>query len=105
MRDITASFLNEVCKDVRKEPSLIKLTGEQINEKATKTGDEARLDVSALGFWVPGQRVFCDIRVFDHNAQRYRNTNLKKCFIKNEEEKKKHYNERVLNIEMPALHH
>ena len=99
VRDITASFLNEVCKDVRKEPSLIKLTGEQINEKATKTGDEARLDVSALGFWVPGQRVFCDIRVFDHNAQRYRNTNLKKCFIKNEEEKKKHYNERVLNIE------
>ena len=50
VRDITASFLNEVCKDVRKEPSLIKLTGEQINEKATKTGDEARLWV--FGFLV-----------------------------------------------------
>ena len=63
MRDITASFLNEICKDVRKEPLLIKLTGEQINEKTTKTGDEVRLDFSALGFWVPGQRVFCGIRL------------------------------------------
>ena len=99
IRDITASLLSEVCKDVRREPSLIKLTGEVFNETTAKKNDEARLDVSALGFWIPGQRAFCDIRVFDHNAQRYKNLNLKKSFLKNEEEKKKSYNERVLNIE------
>ena len=99
IRDITASLLSEVCKDVRREPSLIKLTGEVFNETTAKKNDEARLDVSALGFWIPGQRAFCDIRVFDHNAQRYKNFNLKKSFQKNEEEKKKSYNERVLNIE------
>ena len=37
VRDITA----EVCKDVRKEPLLTKLTGENIDEKTTKIGDEA----------------------------------------------------------------
>ena len=60
---------------------------------------DCRLDVRALGFWVTGRHVFCDIRVFDHNAQRYGNTKLKKCFVKNEEEKNKQYNARVLNVE------
>ena len=83
---------------MRKEPLLTKLTGENIDEKTAKIGDEARLDISAIGFWNPGQRVFFDIRVFDHNAQRYMNNNLQKSFIRNEVEKKKH-NERVLNVE------
>ena len=30
---------------------------------------QARLDISAVGFWSPGQRV-SDKRVFDHNAQK-----------------------------------
>ena len=84
---------------MRKEPLLTKLTGENIDEKTAKIGDEARLDISAIGFWNPVQRVFFNIRVFDHNAQRYRNNNLQKSFIRNEVEKKKHYNERVLNVE------
>ena len=102
VRYITSSFLDEVCKDVRKEPLLTKLTAENIDEKTAKIGDEARLDISVVGFWSPGPRVFCDIRVFDHNAQGYRNNNLQKSFIRNEVEKKKHYNERVLK--MPASH-
>ena len=92
VRDITASLLNEVCKDVRNEPPLIQLTGETFEQRTANTSDEARLDVSALGVWITGRRVFCDIRVFDHNAQRYGNTELKNCFAKNEEEKKKQYN-------------
>ena len=98
VRNITAQMLSEVCKDVKIEPGLIKLTGEQLNVQANKN-DESRLDVSALGFWSRGQKVFCDVRVFDHNALRYSRTELKKCFQKNEEEKKKSYNERVLQIE------
>ena len=61
--------------------------------------NEARLDVSARGFWVPGQRVFCDVRIFDLDAQRYRNTEIKKCYSRNEIEKKNKYNERVLEVE------
>ena len=99
LRDITALLLKEVCPDVKKEPMLLEISNEKFNERSANTRRESRLDVSALGFWVPGQRVFFDVRVFDPNAQRYRNTEIKKCYHKNEEEKKKAYNERVLQVE------
>jgi hypothetical protein len=69
VRDITSSLLKEVCRDVRVEPSLLELNGEELNRQANRTR-EARLDVSASGFWIPGQRVFLDVRVFDLSAQR-----------------------------------
>ena len=99
IRDITASLLSEVCRDVRKEPPLIELTGEQMEERTANTTKEARLDISALGFWTPGQKAFFDVRVFDLNAMRYRNKELKRCYETNEEEKKKQYNQRVLQVE------
>ena len=99
IRDITALLLDEVCTDVRKEPMLLELNGETLHERSANTKKEARLDVSARGFWVTGQRVFCDVRVFDLNALRYKNLELKRCYSKNEDEKKKNYNERVLQVE------
>ena len=99
IRDITASVLNEVCKDVELEPLLIPLNGETFKNKSSIKGDEARLDISANGFWIRGQKAFLDIRVFNHNALRYSNQTLKKCYTINEEEKKRHYNERVLEVE------
>ena len=99
IRDITALLLKEVCHDVKKEPMLMELNHENLHEPTAVRGNEARLDVSASGFWVRGQRVFCDVRVFDPNAQRYRNTDLRKCYQKNEDEKKRKYNERVLQVE------
>ncbi|XP_057296729.1 uncharacterized protein LOC130625645 [Hydractinia symbiolongicarpus] len=99
VRDITAQLLKEVCKDVRIEPMLAPLQNERFDQKSAITSNEARLDVSALCFWIPGQRVFCDVRVFDLNAQRYRNTEIKRCYERNEQEKKRLYNERVLQVE------
>ena len=99
LRDITATALSEVCKDVEIEPMLIPLTGESFNNKTANRGNESRLDVSANGFWMKGQKAFFDVRVFNHNALRYGNQNLKKSLMKNEEEKKRHYNERVLEVE------
>ena len=82
IRDITALLLDEVCTDVRKEPMLLELNGETLHEPSANTKKEARLDVSACGFWVIGQRVFCDVRVFDLNALRYKNLELKRCYFK-----------------------
>ena len=62
---------------------------EMFEQRTANTSDETRLDVSALGFWVTDRSLFFDISVFDHNAQIYSNTELKKCFVKNEEERKK----------------
>ena len=78
---------------------LLELNGETLHERSENTKKEARLDVSARRFWVTGQRVFGDVRVFDLNAMRYKNLELKRCYLKNEDEKKKNYNERVLQVE------
>ena len=99
LRDITATLLREICHDVRTEPPLVEVNGEVLNERTANTRPEARLDISALGFWTPDQRVFFDIRVFNLHAQRYRCLELKRCFERNEKEKKRQYNERVLQIE------
>ena len=99
LRDVTASYLTEVCKDVKVEPILTTLTGEQFEERTANSAQDARLDISARGFCISGQRAFLDIRVFELNAQRYRNSNLQKCYSKNEDEKNKQYNRRVLQVE------
>ena len=84
---------------MRNEPRLITINGEEFTYKTANTSEGARLDISATGFWTPGQRAFFDIRVFDLNACRYRGLELSKCFQRNESEKKRHYNERVNNVE------
>ena len=81
-------MLDEVCNDVRREPSLIKLTGEVLQNITSNTKDEARLDVSATGFWGKSQKVFLDIRVFDPNALRYRNQYLSNATQKMKWERK-----------------
>ena len=92
IRDITAALLSEVCNDVRKEPTLLDLNGEHLAQRSANRSQEARLDISATGFWTPGQRAFFDVRVFDLNAQRYRGTNPEKCFKRNEDETPKPQN-------------
>ena len=44
-------LLEEVCKDVEIEPTLTTLTGEEFVYKTANHLPEARLDVSANGFW------------------------------------------------------
>ena len=78
---------------------LLEVHNERLQEPTAARGREVRLDVSASGFWVRGQRVFCDVRVFDPNAQRHHNTELRKCYQKNEIEKKRKYSERILEVE------
>ena len=53
VRDQFASLLKNVCHDVEVEPQLQALTEEALSN-STKSSDEARLDVSARGFWQRG---------------------------------------------------
>ena len=88
IRNITADLLTEICKDVRIEPSLQTITGEEM-PKGSITSNEARLDVSARDFWIPYQKAFFDIRVFNPLAGRYGNMSIEKAHEINEKEKKK----------------
>ena len=94
-----ANMLREVCNDVEVEAKLILLTGEQLQYRSAIAGDEARLDIRARSFWVRGQEAFLDIRVFNPNANGYLNAALPRCHEINEKEKKRNYNNRILQIE------
>ena len=91
--------MTEVCNDVKVEPVLNELTGEQFRETTANIKPEARLNVSARDFWVTHQKAFFDIRVFNPTARSYDDLDIKKCYEINEREKKKQYNERVLKVE------
>ena len=99
IRDLTANMLKEVCSDVKIEPPLLELSGEIFQLKTSKTGNEVRTDIAARGFWIKGQRAFFDVRVFDPNASRYLKQTMQQSYAKNESEKKRNYNERILNVD------
>ena len=75
------------------------LTGEHLTEATAVTSEEARLDIAARGFWISGQKAFFDVRVFNLIARRYRNSKISKAYETNEKEKKRKYNQRILDIE------
>ena len=92
-------MLNEVCHNVEVEPELLSLTGECYHQQGRKSGDECRPDIRARGFWINGQQAFFDVRVFDPSASMYANQTMQQCFAKNEKEKKRNYNERIINVD------
>ena len=93
-----ANLLKDICHDVQVEPRLQILTGEILNSGANSS-DEARLDVSVRGFWQRGQRAFYDVRVFSPFAKSHLNQKLETAFRSNEKEKKRQYNQRVIEVE------
>ena len=45
-----------------------------------------------------GQKAFFDVRVFDPNAQSYSKKTLKQCYSLNENEKKRNYNTKIMEV-------
>ena len=84
--------------DVHLEPTLINCTGEQF-PSGTNTQDGARLDISARNFWTPLDRAFMDIRVLHPQAQSNSSKSILQMYSCHEQEKKRKYNARVVNIE------
>ena len=96
---MTANLLTEVCKDVDIEPQLLHVTGETFENRTANTSNEAKVDIKSRGFWVRGQQAFFDVGVSDPNANQYLNKALPQCYIQNEKEEERQYNERVLEID------
>ena len=97
VRNLTASILQEVCNDVQIEPILEPLSGEKLSKSIVT--DNARVDIAARSVWAKGQRAYLDVRVFNPFAQRYLSRTLRSAYETNEKEKKRDYNERVLQIQ------
>ena len=99
LRDTTNQMMSEVCKNVESEPVLQPLTGEKFKHSTAITKDNARLDLSADGFWTRGERAFFDVRVFDPVAQSHIGQSLQAAHRKQEESKRLCYEERIINVE------
>ena len=67
------------------EPQSKPLAGQIYHYSTLNTTEDARVDVSARGFWVRGQFAFSDIRVFNPFAKYY---NAKHCNTREREKKK-----------------
>jgi hypothetical protein len=88
-----------VCKDVKVEPELIGCT----EMAGANTAEKARLDVSAVGLWGPMERTFLDVRVMHPNSPSYRQKSIEQLYHQHEREKKRAYNERVLQVEKASF--
>ena len=63
IHDNLEKLLTEVCYDVCIEPHLQPLSSESFTARSVITGDSARLDVAASGFWGGRfERTFCNVR-------------------------------------------
>ena len=97
LRDLEAEFLSMVCSDVEIEPVLQDISGEHLNRGSNKAQD-ARLDIHARGFWERHRSAFFDVRVCHPNAVSYRDLEPQQIYRIHENEKKRLYSRRVLDI-------
>ena len=102
LRDLEAGFLSVVCSDVEIEPVLQDISGKHLNRGSNKAQD-ARLDIHARGFWERHQLAFLNVRVCQPNAVSYRDLEPQQIYCTHENEKKRLYSRRVLDIKHGTL--
>ena len=87
-----------VSNNVEIEPILQDISGEQLG-RASNRAQDARLDIHARGFWGNQQSAFFDRRVFYPNADSDKDLELQQIYRNHENEKKRLYSRKVLDIE------
>ena len=97
LRDLEAEIMREVCKDVRVEPPLLPLAND--NTVGGNQAENARADFSGIGVWGPMQKTFLDVRVTHPNAPTHINKDMAQVYREQEQEKKRAYNERIIQVE------
>ena len=103
VRNLLTSLLSKVCKNVQVEPHLQPLDNEVMNLRSATTSSEARLDVKAGGFWSRGETAFFDVRVTHVNSKTNQGKSTVAIFKEQESEKKRKYQQRVLEVEMGSF--
>jgi len=99
IKDMFTVLLNKCCTNVKDEPILTNIDGETFRNRSTNTAPDARLDIRARNFWRQGQDTYFDIRVTHVDAPSHKDRATKIIFKQQEEEKKRSYNQRIIDIE------
>ena len=84
-------------------PSPILYLYKRFHLRSAVTSSEARLDIKAGGFWARGVTAFFDVRVTHVNSKCYQSKPTSEVFKEQEEEKKRKYQQRVLDVEMGSF--
>ena len=82
---------------------LIMTDNERFNLRSAETSPEARLDFKAGDFWSRGVTAFFDVRVTHVNYKCNQGKTTSTNFKEQEEEKKRKYQRRVLDVEMGSF--
>ena len=103
VRDLLTAFINKVCNNVEIEAPLQSLDNERLHLRRSVTSSKARLDIKAGGFWSRRFTTFFDVRVTHVNPKCYQNKTTSEVFKEQEDEKKRKYQQRVLDVEMGSF--
>ena len=87
-----------MCRDIEVQPVLQDTSGEDLNRGSNKAQD-AKLDIHARSFWERHRSAFFDVRVCHPNAVSYKDLERQQIYRIHENEKKRLYSRRVLDIE------
>ena len=98
IRDMEADLMREVCHNVQIEPELLPIESDRLS-RGSNTAEKARLDVAGVGVWGAYEKTFLDIRIMHPNAPSYVNKPIEQVYRMHERDKKRTYNERVLQVE------
>ena len=101
VRDLEASLMKEVCHNVQIEPLLLPI--ESDGHRSGNVAEKARLDVTGVGVWGAYEKTFLDIRIMHPNSPSYIDKPVERVYIQHENEKKRSYNERVLQVEKASF--
>ena len=100
LRNTEAGFMEKICKDVKIEPQLLPMGNREVDGNMA---EGARLDISAQGVWNQQEKTFFDIRVCHPNAASHANKSFAAIYKENETQKKRMYNDRIINVEKASF--
>ena len=95
LRDFDADMLSKIVNRVETEPKLQPVTGEIIEGLSRNA---SRPNFRARGVWRAGQNAFFDVRVTNTHFSSYIHLLTESVRKKREQEKKRNYNIRIMNI-------
>ena len=100
VHNLLASFLCKICTDVEDEQKLQPLDNERVSLRSTVKSSEPILNMKAGGFWSRGVTAFLDVRVTYFNSKCNQGEATSRIFKEQEEEKKRKYQQRLVDVEM-----
>ena len=98
--DSFANFLCDVCHDVKIEPHLQPLQGENFPLKSTTTDDDARLDIQANELWESRfNKTYFDVKIFKPLAKSCPESSSE-AYTYHESIKRNKYEQRITEVEI-----